>query len=125
MSWPQGYQTVIGQRVSAISGGQRQRLCLARALAGLPDVLILDEPTSALGVRSELAVQEPLEQIKSEVVLFLVAHRLSSFSICDRVMLIVDGRLQATDEPSVLLRATTSTGTEITQRQGLTQGSSQ
>jgi ATP-binding cassette, subfamily B, bacterial len=103
MSWPEGYQTVIGQRASAVSGGQRQRLCLARALADHPDVLILDEPTSALDVRSEMLVQESLQRVKGEVILFLVAHRLSTLSICDRVMVVVDGRLEAIDQPATLL----------------------
>ncbi|RYV49312.1 ABC transporter ATP-binding protein [Pengzhenrongella frigida] len=103
MSWPAGYDTVVGQRASAVSGGQRQRLCLARALAEGPDVLILDEPTSALDVRSEAAVQKSLESLKGEVLLFLVAHRLTTVSICDRVMVIVDGRLQALDRPAQLL----------------------
>jgi ATP-binding cassette subfamily B protein len=127
VSWPEGYDTVIGQRASAISGGQRQRLCLARALAGSPDVLILDEPTSALDVRSELAVQESLEQVKKDVLLFLVAHRLSTLSICDRVMVIVDGRLQAVEEPETLMRTNDfyREVTEITQRQGLAHGSAQ
>jgi ABC-type multidrug transport system fused ATPase/permease subunit len=103
LSWPEGYRTVVGPRASAVSGGQRQRVCLARALAGNPDVLILDEPTSALDVRSEQAVQESLAEVKEDVLLFLVAHRLSTLSICDRVMVIVDGRLQAIDEPGALL----------------------
>jgi ATP-binding cassette, subfamily B, bacterial len=102
LSWPQGYRTVVGQRASAVSGGQRQRLCLARALAGSPDVLILDEPTSALDVRSEQAVQQSLEEVKDDVLLFLVAHRLSTLSVCDRVMVIVEGRLEAIDEPAAL-----------------------
>lgn len=124
-SWSDGYQTVIGQRVSAISGGQRQRLCLARALAGSPDVLILDEPTSALDVRSELAVQESLKQIRKDVLLILVAHRLSTLSICDRVMVIVDGQLQAMDEPAALLESNDfyREVTEITHRQSVTTAS--
>ena len=103
MSWPAGYDTVVGQRAAAVSGGQRQRLCLARALAEGPEVLILDEPTSALDVRSEAAVQESLEALRGKVLLFLVAHRLTTVSICDRVMVIVDGRLQALDKPAQLL----------------------
>jgi ATP-binding cassette subfamily B protein len=103
-SWPDGYQTVIGQRASAVSGGQRQRLCLARALAGGPDILILDEPTSALDVKSEQLVQQTLEEVKDEMILFLVAHRLSTLSVCDRVMVVVAGRLQAIDEPAELLK---------------------
>lgn len=102
MSWPQGYQTVIGHRVADVSGGQRQRLSLARALAGRPDVLILDEPTSALDMKSEVLVQESLRELKGDVMLFLVAHRLSTLSICDRVMVILDGRLQGIDSPGRL-----------------------
>lgn len=103
MSWPNGYATIVGQRAAAVSGGQRQRLCLARALADRPDVLILDEPTSALDVKSESLVQESLKTVRGEVLLFLVAHRLSTVSICDRVMVIVGGRLEAMDRPARLL----------------------
>ena len=102
MSWSHGYDTIVGQRTSAVSGGQRQRLCIARALAVEPDVLVLDEPTSALDVRSEMLVGDSLRDIKGGVTMFLVAHRLSTLSICQRVMVVVDGRLQAFDEPSVL-----------------------
>ncbi|MDQ1603830.1 MAG: ATP-binding cassette, subfamily multidrug efflux pump [Actinomycetota bacterium] len=103
LSWPDGYNTIVGQRASAVSGGQRQRICLARALAGDPDVLILDEPTSALDVKSEMAVQKSLDELRGRVILFLVAHRLSTLSICDRVMVIKDGQLEAIDTPERLL----------------------
>ena len=95
MSWPKGYDTEIGQRVGAISGGQRQRICLARALAGSPEVLVLDEPTSALDVRSEGAVSESLHEIKQDTLLVLVAHRLSTLAMCDRIVVMVDGRVSA------------------------------
>lgn len=95
LTWPQGYETVIGQRASAVSGGQRQRLCLARALAADPDVIVLDEPTSALDVKSEMLVQETLQELKGDLILFLVAHRLSTLAVCDRVMVLVAGELQA------------------------------
>lgn len=103
MTWPQGYDTVIGQRASAVSGGQRQRLCIARALADDPRMLILDEPTSALDVRSEELVQQALGEIKQGMILFLVAHRLSTLAICNRVMVVVDGRVQAFDSHARLL----------------------
>ena len=121
VSWPQGYRTVVGQRASAVSGGQRQRLCLARALVGDPDVLILDEPTSALDVKSEALVQESLQELKREVVLFLVAHRLSTLSVCDRVMVVVDGRVQAIDAPAALVRTNAfyREVTEITRQQSV------
>ena len=103
MSWPQGYDTVIGQRASAVSGGQRQRLCIARALADSPRMLILDEPTSALDVRSEELVQQALGELKEGMILFLVAHRLSTLAICNRVMVVVDGRVQDFDTHARLL----------------------
>lgn len=102
MSWPLGYDTVVGQRAAAVSGGQRQRLCLARALAGRPDVLILDEATSALDVRSESLIHESLQRLKGEVTLFTVSHRVSTLALCDRVMVVVGGHLQAMDSPAVL-----------------------
>ncbi|UFU02394.1 ABC transporter ATP-binding protein/permease [Ruania suaedae] len=95
MSWPSGYDTIIGQRASAVSGGQRQRICLARALAGDPEVLVLDEPTSALDVRSEELVQESLRLIKQHTMIILIAHRLSTLSVCDRIVVMVDGRVSA------------------------------
>lgn len=94
-SWPEGYDTLVSQRASAISGGQRQRVCLARALAGRPQVLILDEPTSALDVRSEELVQATLAELKSDTIVVLVAHRLSTLSVCDRVVVLIDGEVSA------------------------------
>jgi ABC-type multidrug transport system fused ATPase/permease subunit len=121
VSWPEGYQTVVGQRASAVSGGQRQRLCLARALVADPDVLILDEPTSALDVKSEQLVQDSLEELKAELVLVLVAHRLSTLSVCDRVMVVVGGRVQALETPEVLMEGNDfyREVTEITRQQSV------
>nr|WP_246297620.1 ABC transporter ATP-binding protein [Janibacter cremeus] len=93
VSWPKGYDTIIGQRVNAVSGGQRQRICLARALVEDPAVLVLDEPTSALDARSEELVQKSLEEIKKHTITVLVAHRLSTLAVCDRVVVMVDGRV--------------------------------
>ncbi len=95
MSWPHGYDTEIGQRAGAISGGQRQRICLARALADEPQMLVLDEPTSALDVRSEESVRESLNEIKANTILVLIAHRLSTLSMCDRIVVMVDGHVSA------------------------------
>ena len=97
MQWPQGYDTIVGPRADAVSGGQKQRLCLARALVAKPEVLVLDEPTSALDPSSEALIQESLNGLKHELTLFIIAHRMSTLDICDRVMVIKDGRLIAFD----------------------------
>ena len=104
MALPDGYETTIGQRADAVSGGQRQRLCIARALAGRPDLLILDEPTSALDVRSESLVQESLKALHGELTLLIVAHRLSTLNICDRIMVIVNGVVEAFESPRTVLQ---------------------
>jgi ATP-binding cassette, subfamily B, bacterial len=102
MTWSDGYETVVGPRVDAVSGGQQQRICLARALAARPEVLVLDEPTSALDPHSETLIQESLTALKHELSLFIVAHRMSTLDICDRVMVIVSGRLVAFDTKALL-----------------------
>jgi ABC-type multidrug transport system fused ATPase/permease subunit len=95
MSWPDGYESPVGARGAATSVGQAQRICLARALAGRPAILLLDEPTSALDPTSERLIQESLAALKGTVTLFIIAHRTSMLDICDRVMVIVDGKLDA------------------------------
>jgi ATP-binding cassette subfamily B protein len=95
--WSAGYDTMIGPRADAVSGGQQQRICLARALAAEPEVLILDEPTSALDPHSEALIRSSLLGLKDKLTLFIVAHRMSTLDICERVMVIVDGRLEAFD----------------------------
>jgi ATP-binding cassette, subfamily B, bacterial len=102
MRWSAGYETLIGPRADAISGGQQQRICLARALAAHPEVLVLDEPTSALDPHTERLIQDSLGQLKHELTLFVVAHRMSTLDICDRVMVILDGRREAFDTASAL-----------------------
>jgi ATP-binding cassette subfamily B protein len=95
--WGNSYDTVIGPRADGISGGQQQRICIARALAAKPQVLILDEPTSALDPQAENLLQESLVALKEGLTLIVVAHRLSTLDLCDRIMVIVDGRLEAFD----------------------------
>jgi ATP-binding cassette subfamily B protein len=102
MGWAHGYNTTVGPRADAVSGGQQQRICLARALAARPEVLVLDEPTSALDPLSETLIQESLEGLKSELTLFIIAHRMSTLDMCDRVMVILDGRLVAFDTKALL-----------------------
>jgi ATP-binding cassette, subfamily B, bacterial len=119
VAMPDGYDTMLDDRTAPVSGGQKQRLCLARALAARPSVLVLDEPTSALDVRSEMLVQRSLESLKGRMTMFMVAHRMSTLFICDRVMVVVDGALDAFDDPE-RLRETNPyyrDATELTHRQ--------
>ncbi|HEY4897391.1 MAG TPA: ABC transporter ATP-binding protein [Solirubrobacteraceae bacterium] len=102
LAWRDGYETIVGPRADAVSGGQQQRICLARALAARPEVLVLDEPTSALDPHSETLIQESLYGLRHELTLFIIAHRISTLDVCDRVMVIQDGRLAAFDTTALL-----------------------
>ena len=95
LSWPKGYDTMIGQRADAVSGGQRQRLTIARALVRRPSILILDEPTSSLDLHSEAIVQDTLERLKGSVIVVIIAHRLSTLNSCDRLLVFEQGLLKA------------------------------
>jgi ABC-type multidrug transport system fused ATPase/permease subunit len=102
MAWPLGYDTPVGERGGQLSGGQRQRLCIARALADDPDVIVLDEPTSSLDIRSDALIRETLAELAPQTTVFVIAHRLSTLTICNRIMVIFEGRLQGFDEPGRL-----------------------
>lgn len=120
-SWPDAYRTIVGPRADAVSGGQKQRICLARALVGEPQMIVLDEPTSALDPQSEMLIQESLQALRGELTMFIVAHRLSTLDLCDRVMVILDGRLAAFEELEVM-RAGNSYYRSAAQAAGAVQG---
>ena len=97
---PDGFDTVLGPRGSGLSGGQKQRIAFARALAGLPRLLVLDEPTSALDGESERRIQETIDELKGRVTMVIVAHRRSTLDVCDRVISMRGGRIEATESTS-------------------------
>lgn len=83
---PQGYDSRIGERGVRLSGGQRQRIGIARALYKKASVIIFDEATSALDSETEAAVMEAIEQLEDDLTLLIVAHRLSTLTVCDEVV---------------------------------------
>jgi ABC transporter fused permease/ATP-binding protein len=91
--FPDGYQTVVGERGVQLSGGQRQRIAIARALLKDPRLLILDEATSALDAESEYLVVEALERLMEGRTTLVIAHRLSTVKSADRVAVLEDGRV--------------------------------
>lgn len=99
------YDYQVGDEGSLLSGGQRQRVCIARALVENPHMLILDEPTSALDVRSEHLIRASLDALRGQMIIVIIAHRLSTLDICDRIMVVQDGELKAFDAPSELERS--------------------
>ncbi|MCC5952001.1 MAG: ABC transporter ATP-binding protein [Acidimicrobiia bacterium] len=101
-SWPNGYQTRLGGQTSGISGGQAQRLCIARALAVHPGLLVLDEPTSALDLHSESLIQETLEELAGTTTMVIIAHRISTIQRCDHIAVLEGGRLTSYDTPGAL-----------------------
>jgi ATP-binding cassette subfamily B protein len=90
---PGGYQARIEERGSNFSGGQLQRLAIARAVLGDPAVLLLDEATSALDAESEAAVQQGLEQAMAGRTVLVIAHRLATVQEADRILVLDAGRL--------------------------------
>jgi len=93
MRMPQGYDTVVGDRGVLISGGERQRLAIARALLRNPPILLLDEATSALDAESERLVQDALERLMRDRTVLVIAHRLSTVQHADRILVFDHGRL--------------------------------
>lgn len=91
--FPDGYDTVIGERGVKVSGGQRQRLAIARAILADPRILILDEATSSLDSESESLIQEGLRTLRAGRTTFVIAHRLSTIRSADQILVIEDGRI--------------------------------
>ena len=100
---PEGLDTKIGEEGMSLSGGQRQRLALARAVASKPEVLVLDDPLSALDVDTEAMVEEALRTVLKSTTALIVAHRPSTVQLADKVALLENGKITAIGKHSELL----------------------
>ena len=100
---PWGLDTRVGEQGLSLSGGQRQRLALARAIIGRPQVLVLDDPLSALDVHTESLVEEALRRVLAGVTALLVVHRPSTLALADRVAFLHEGTIAAVGTHSELM----------------------
>jgi ATP-binding cassette subfamily B protein len=109
---PEGYDTVVGERGYTLSGGQRQRIAIARTLLVNPPILVLDDATSAIDVQVEQRIHEALRVLMRNRTTIIVAHRLSTISLADRVVLMDGGRIVG-DGTHAQLMATTPLYAEV------------
>jgi len=91
---PEGMGTVIGDRGVRLSGGERQRLALARALLRKPSLLIMDEATSNLDSENEKKILEAIDDLRGEITILMIAHRISTIKNADQIHLVSQGKIQ-------------------------------
>ncbi|MBE4910489.1 ABC transporter ATP-binding protein [Bacillus luteolus] len=105
LNLPQGYDTKVGERGVKLSGGQKQRIAIARVFLKNPPLLILDEATSSLDLESEHLIQEALEKLAKDRTTFIVAHRLSTITHADKIVVIENGEISEVGTHNELMKA--------------------
>ena len=113
---PEGYDTDVRKRGGRLSAGQRQLVAFARAFLADPAVLILDEATSSLDVPTERAVQRALRTVLAQRTALIIAHRLSTVEIADRVLVLADGRVIEDGSPEALIASGEGSSPRCTSR---------
>ena len=108
LALPDGYDTVLGPGGEGLSGGERQRIALARAILRKPDLLVLDEATNAVDNITESAIQNTISELAEDCTVVLIAHRMSTLKLANRVLVMSDGRIVEQGTPE-----------QITHRDGL------
>jgi ATP-binding cassette subfamily B protein len=102
-AWPDTYQTIVGERGIKLSGGQRQRIGIARALYKKAEVIVFDEATSALDTNTEKAVMQSISQLGDNITVLIVAHRLTTLKMCDRIVELKNGTVHRTGSYSHII----------------------
>lgn len=100
-SLPDGYDTIVGERGVRLSGGQVQRIGIARALYRKPEILILDEATSSLDSKTESEVMASIYKMRKEVTIIIVAHRLTTLKACDKIYKLENGQIQVVNSENL------------------------
>ncbi|GAA0201243.1 hypothetical protein GCM10009000_014260 [Halobacterium noricense] len=90
---PEGYDTRVGERGVKLSGGQRQRISIARTILADPELLVLDEATSAVDTETEMLIQRSLDRLTEDRTTFIIAHRLSTVKGADTILSVEDGEI--------------------------------
>ena len=103
-SFPDGYDTDLGQGGVNVSGGQKQRLCIARALLKKPKIMILDDSTSAVDTATDAKIRKGLKEHASEMTTIIIAQRISSVEDCDKIVVLDDGKINAVGTHGELLQ---------------------
>lgn len=93
MEFPEGYETLVGERGIGLSGGQKQRIAIARALLKKPKILILDDATSAVDMETEYLIHQALEEYFKDCTVFIIAHRISMIKDCDVIFYLENGKI--------------------------------
>jgi ATP-binding cassette subfamily B protein len=103
MGFPNGYDTMVGERGTNLSGGQKQRLAIARALLIKPKILILDDSTSAVDIETEIKIEEALEEQLADTTRFVIAQRISTVLNADKILVLDEGKIVAEGKHSELM----------------------
>ncbi|CAN8099463.1 unnamed protein product [Discula destructiva] len=119
---PEGYNTMVGDAGLKLSGGQRQRLAIARSIVKKPKILILDEATSAIDVRSEKIIQAALDRVSQGRTTIVIAHRLSTISKADKIVVLSKGKLMEQGTHEDLLKDENGVYSGLVRAQRLTLG---